>query len=355
MSKNDWHHRGRANRSLFWPLTLIILGLVFLAYNLGLLSQNVWTTLLDLWPLLLVLIGLDGILNRNGIVGPSLLIGLGLIFLLNNFGFIIVDVWQMIFSLWPLLLIAIGFDILIGRRSWLLSLLGVGVVLLILVASIRLMSGTTSLASGETFSYPAAGVEQAEMNFDIPVGTSKFAALEAGSDDLLTGQVPEGGGVTIQDQFLVESGQASFHLSTQGAFVAVPGITSPYYWEFLIAQEIPLGLQVSQGAGSANLDLVDLSLTDLTLSMGAGQITVSLPEGQSFSGKLSGGVGQLVVIVPPDTGVRIQSGSAIAALSVPPGYEQSGAVYTSPNYSSASERIDLELSLAIGSVIVKER
>jgi hypothetical protein len=89
--------------------------------------------------------------------------------------------------------------------------------------------------------------------------------------------------------------------------------------------------------------------------MGAGQITVSLPEGQSFSARLSGGVGQLVVIVPPGAGVRIQSGTALAAFSAPPGYDQSGNVYTSPGYSSAEERIDLELSLAIGSVIVKER
>lgn len=354
MSKDNWQHRGRARRSLFWPLTLILLGLVFLAYNLGLLNQDVWSTLLDLWPLLLVLIGLDGILNRSGVVGPSLMIGLGLIFLLSNFGYLLVDVWQMILSLWPVLLIAIGFDILIGRRSWLLSLLGVGVVLIILVASIRLMSGTSSAAGGQEFSYPAAGVEQAKMNFDIPVGTSKFAALE-GSDDLLTGRVPEGGGITIQDQFLVQNGQASFHLTTQGAFVAVPGISSPYYWEFFIAPQIPLSLQVSQGVGSANLDLAELSLTDLNLSLGAGQITVSLPDGQSVSGKLSGGLGQVLVMVPPGAGVRIQSGTALAAFSAPPGYEQSGNVYTSPNYSTAEERIDLELSLAIGSVVVKER
>ena len=28
MSKNNWQHRGQTNRSLFWPLALIILGLV---------------------------------------------------------------------------------------------------------------------------------------------------------------------------------------------------------------------------------------------------------------------------------------------------------------------------------------
>lgn len=354
MSKNNWQQRGQTNRSLFWPLALIILGLVFLAYNLGMLSQDVWSTLISLWPLLLVLIGLDGILNRSGIVGPSLMIGLGVIFLLNNFGYLALDVWQLIISLWPVLLIAIGFDILIGRRSWLLSLVGVGVVLVILVAAIRLMSGSAYMVGGQEISHPLAGVERAEMDFSIPVGSATFDTLED-TAALLAGRVPKGGGINIQDQFQLQSGTASLKLSAEGAFVAVPGITSPYRWDFQLAPDVPLTLKVSQGAGSMDLELMDLSLEDLNLSIGAGQITLSLPDGQSFSAHLSGGVGQLVVVVPKGVGVRIQSGTALAAFSAPDGYQRSGNVYTSPDYSSADERIDLELSLAIGNVVVKER
>src|SRR5512139_2008739 len=192
MSKSNWQHHGHRNRSLFWPLTLIILGLVFLAYNLGMLSNDLWSTLINLWPLLLVLIGLDGLLGRGGIVWPSLMIGLGAIFLLNNFGYLVLDVWQVILSLWPVLLIAIGFDILIGRRSWFLSLVGVVVVLAILVGSIGLMSNQVYAMSGQEISYPVEGVKQAEMDFNIPVGTM---ALEVTSepDVLLAGTVPEGG------------------------------------------------------------------------------------------------------------------------------------------------------------------
>lgn len=354
MSKSNWQQRGHPNRSLFWPLTLIILGLVFLAYNLGMLSQDVWSTLINLWPMLLVLIGLDGILNRSGIVGPSLMIGLGAIFLLNNFGYIILDVWQLIISLWPVLLIAIGFDILIGRRSWLLSLVGVAAVLVILVAAIRLMSGTATVMSGKEISYSLNGVEQAEMDFSIPVGSTTFEAI-AGSDALLKGRVPEGNGIKIQDQFVVQGGTATLKLSAEGAFVAVPGVTSPYRWDFLLASDVPLTLKVSQGAGAVNLDLTDLSLNDLNASIGAGQITLSLPQGQSFSANLSGGVGQLVVIVPEGVGVRIRSGTALAAFNAPDSYEHSGNLYTSPGYASADEKIDLELSLAIGNVVVKEQ
>jgi len=354
MSKSDWEHRGHRNRSLFWPLTLIILGLVFLAYNLGMLSDDLWSTLINLWPLLLVLIGLDGLLNRGGIVWPSLMIGLGVIFLLNNFGYLLLDVWQVILSLWPVVLIAIGFDILIGRRSWFLSLVGVVVVLAILVGSIGLMSGKAYASAGQEISYPLEGVERAEMDFDIPVGTVAFKASTE-PDVLLSGKVPQGGGVTVQDQFLVQDGTAALKLSADGSFVSIPGVTSAYRWEFLAAPDVPLELKFSQGVGSVNLDLTRLSLTDLNTSLGAGQITVLLPEDQSFSAHLSGGMGQLAVIVPENVGVRITSGTALAAFSVPDSYERDGDVYTSPNYSSATDQVNIELDLAIGSVIVKEQ
>ncbi len=180
MSKDNWQQRGHTNRSLFWPLTLIILGLVFLAYNLGMLNDDVWSTLINLWPLLLVLIGLDGLLNRNGVVGPSLMIGLGVIFLLNNFGYLVLDVWQLILSLWPVLLIAIGFDILIGRRSWLLSLIGVMVVLAILIGAIGLMGSTAYATAGQEIRYPLEGVERAEIDFSIPVGSMTMNATSRG-------------------------------------------------------------------------------------------------------------------------------------------------------------------------------
>jgi hypothetical protein len=48
-----------------WGITLILIGLVFLANNLGGLSWWVWYDLMRLWPVLLIVIGLEIIVKRS--------------------------------------------------------------------------------------------------------------------------------------------------------------------------------------------------------------------------------------------------------------------------------------------------
>ena len=71
--------------------------------------------------------------RRGGFVWPLVLISLGAIFLLNNFNVLSWDVWDLIWRLWPVLLVAIGLDILFGRRSVLGSFLSLVVISFVIV------------------------------------------------------------------------------------------------------------------------------------------------------------------------------------------------------------------------------
>ncbi|KPK89854.1 MAG: hypothetical protein AMJ88_17020, partial [Anaerolineae bacterium SM23_ 63] len=63
-------------RSLFWPIVLIGLGLFWLLGNLGVLPEHSLWTLFRLWPLALIVIGLDIMVGRRS---PAIgaLIGFG--------------------------------------------------------------------------------------------------------------------------------------------------------------------------------------------------------------------------------------------------------------------------------------
>lgn len=48
-------------KRVFWPLTLVVMGLIFMASNVGLLPSSFW----NLWPLILVVVGLGGLLTSD--------------------------------------------------------------------------------------------------------------------------------------------------------------------------------------------------------------------------------------------------------------------------------------------------
>lgn len=346
-------HRG----SLLGPLILIGIGLFFLFSNLGLIEGDAWSLILRLWPLLLIIGGLDGILRREGFVGATLMIGLGVIFLLSNYGYLALSPWQVIFNLWPLFLIAFGFDILIGRRSLIGSLVGVLLILAILAGA--LWAWGVSVERGQTLSgvevrQELEGATTARVEISPGAGSLELAALaEPGA--LLVGTVPEGRGLEVRQDYSVSGGQGRLTLRSAGTVVNIPGRADNWEWDLGLNPEIPLELDVNMGVGSAELDLTDLDLTALDLDLGVGQNRVTLPATGSYTVKVNGAVGQTIIYVPEGLGVRVKSNTGIGNLDVPGDWEERNGMRYSPGYDSAEYRIELEVSQAIGQIRVVQR
>jgi hypothetical protein len=55
----------RNYRSFFWPLVLILVGIVALLVNVGIVSTDRLSLLVDLWPLILIVIGLELLARRR--------------------------------------------------------------------------------------------------------------------------------------------------------------------------------------------------------------------------------------------------------------------------------------------------
>lgn len=48
-------------KRVFWPVALVTMGLIMLASNLGMLPREFW----NLWPLILIVVGLGGLLTSD--------------------------------------------------------------------------------------------------------------------------------------------------------------------------------------------------------------------------------------------------------------------------------------------------
>jgi hypothetical protein len=330
---------------LFFPVILIIVGVLFLLKNFDILTGDVGSTLLKLWPLLLILIGLDSMLQGHGLAGPVFLIGLGTVFLLNNFGHLPWNAWELILRLWPVLIIAIGLDIIIGRRSAWGSLLAL-VLMLAIVAGALLLIGVGSTGEDSVFKWnPDANITRIDATLNPAVGSLRVNNLMGGVS-LAEGVLHLQKGEDAKPQMLANG---TFSISSKGImFLSPVGKASRWEWDVNFTSSVPIDLDVNMGVGEIELNLTRLRVSSLDVGMGVGKITVVLPA-KAMSGKIDCAIGETVIIVPRGAEVQIKSDAGIASIDTPTGFIHSGDYYTSAGYNnSGATCIDLQVDQAIG-------
>ncbi len=295
--------------------------------------------------------------RRVSLVGPVILIGLGVVFLLNNMGLLAWSVWEVIFRLWPILLVALGLEIILSRLSAWGSLLALVLTVAILAGALWLIGpdlGTGQVVAGEEVRQALGGATRAEVVIEPGIGALYIEALPE-SANLVEGAIRVGRGQRARQNFAVVGKTATFTLRAEGGtFGPFIGWNDQRGWELGLAPEVPLGLEVNLGVGLADIDLTGLTVSNLEVSMGVGQTTVILPDEGRFQAKIEGAIGETVVVIPAGLAARIRVDTGLAVSDLPDGYQQRDDVYTSPGYASADDRVDLEVSQAIGKVTIRQ-
>jgi hypothetical protein len=285
-----------------------------------------------------------------------ILIGLGIVFLLNNLGLLAWSVWDVILRLWPILLIAVGLDVLIGRRSIWGSLLALVLTLAVLVGVLWLFGAGVVVGPApatEEIAQALDGATRAEVVIAPAVGNLHVESL-SDSNLLVAGVVYPARGERVGRDFTVQGETAIFSLRSEGAFTPfTPGWGGGRGWDLGLNAGVPLELEVSLGAGQAELDLSGLAVGGLEVSMGLGRTTVVLPDEGRFRAQIDGAIGQTIVVIPPGMEARVRFDTALVGRDVPAGFRRQDDVYTSSGYASAENRVDLEIGLAIGGVTVR--
>lgn len=293
--------------------------------------------------------------QRHGsLVWAAILIAIGVVLLLNNLGWTAITVWDLL-QLWPVLLIAAGLDLLIGRRSAWGSVLVLIVLLLLMGGGLWLLSsaGPALGPAVEEVAVPLQGAAEADVEIGFGVGELRIDS-GAGSGQLLEGTVALHRGERLDRSARLQDGTLSAALRSQGQWVT-PLFTwgGQPEWRLSLTREVPLRLFVEGGVGDVSVDLDRVLLSGLTVQMGVGRAAVTLPTDGGFEGRLDNGIGLLLVRVPPGLGVRIQSSTGLGTISVPSGYDRDGDAYESPGYRTAQERVDLWLENGIGLIRVE--
>lgn len=341
---------------------------------------------------------------------PLLLIGVGVIWLLANMGVIESFNIGFLVRLWPIALIAIGLDLVFGRRSPILgALIGLGSVALVI--ALLLLAPNLNLYRGpelttHRFSEPIGGATSANVNLDLTRYPTTVSAL-GDSETLFEAELN-----SVEDvEFRVEGTRERRITVDPDDFASDPfdwidEIGRDARWDIGLSPAIPLELNVDVGSGSANLDLGSLQLEQLDLDGGSGSTQLRLPgsdeaydvnidigsgsfrvevlEDAQFEASLDGGSGSLTITIEQgaditlelkggsgSTNIDVPSGAAVrvivrdsgsGSVNVPGSYtlvsdggddDRDTGIWESPNFESATTRIEIEFRGGSGSFNVR--
>lgn len=301
--------------------------------------------------------------RRRGVVGPAILIILGLAFLVNNFGILQFNIWEMMWRLWPVWLIAVGLDMMIGRRTSWGSWLVLGIVVTIIGGAVWFgnnlgfnweVNGTAGPAETITISEDLKGAQRATVQINSSVGEMRLAASSS-SDKLVEGTVGRLNGERIQKDYTGSNGNMEFILKSGGVNLPM-GINTRNgsgRWDLRLAKNVALDLDLGTGIGESRIDLTGLTLERLKVHSGIGEVDLTLPATGKFSVSMDSGIGQMTLRIPPGMEAKVRAQKGIGALDINGNFTKQDGYWITPNFDSAQNRVEVEINGGIGEIEVR--
>ncbi len=291
--------------------------------------------------------------HRNGVPWFAiLLIVVGVVFLLQTTGIIERPLWAQLFRFWPLILIAIGINLLLGRRTPWLAVLLILLLFLGAVVAAFALTARESLPFTTRLTEPLSGLESADVSITFGAGNLALTSLPADSPNLAEGTFETPGqAANAALKRSGDRGELKITMESRRWFGDVSGAD----WKIALSRTPRLSLKLNGGAADMKLDLRDLQAKDLELNIGAAKAEVIMPASAGeVNGRIDGGAANIEIVIPEGTAARIVSRSGLSSFDMDTRrFPKSDGAYQSPDYATAKNRINLDFRVGAASVSVK--
>jgi hypothetical protein len=310
------------NRGLLsWGVFLIVAGLIPLAFRAGWLSASQIAGWWNLWPLVLIGIGVGLVLTRTP------------------------------FEVLGSVLVAGTFGLMLG------AVLAIGIA--------GFPGGVCGNELGSTAYEEQTGAFDGPADVDIEFNCGQLAVTGAAGT---TWTFAGSGDGEIAPEIDADGSSLRIH----GADRSFVPFSKGENWNVTLPAGVALGLRVQLNAGDATvlLGAAELSDVDIQVNFGAivaelgdatalesvdvqtnaGSAAVTLPD-VSLTGRLQVNAGSLEICMPADAGIRIQTGGGLGSNNFEDaGLVQDGDSWESPGYADAPTQIDLEAEANLGNI-----
>lgn len=296
--------------------------------------------------------------QRRSIIGPLVLITLGILLLLANLGALPFTFWEIAVRFWPLILILIGVEIIIGRQSAFGAIVILVLWIALVVGAIWLSYAGGGLPGAgarvtDQLSQPLGDIKSATVDLSIGISRTSVAPLGSDSTDLMQGTFTHDAGSQVVKTFNVVGNDGRLLLKEEGSSAVFFGGGNSR-WDIGLNPQIPIALRVNSGVGRVSLDLATLNITSLTVDGGVGSIDITAPRIGISTLRVNGGVGSITITIPKEVAARIRVSSGLGRVHVDDSrFPKFGDVYQSADFASAANRIDLEVDGGVGSINIQ--
>ncbi len=353
MSELKPQHEHR--RGFFFPLLLIAIGIVLFLTNTGAVEGSAWELFSTYWPVLIILMGLDGFIKQEGWVWPTFLLGLGTVLLLGNLELLPLSAGQMLMRFWPVLLVALGLDIAFGRRGSTGSVIAryfLGLLLIAAILFLAFFAVDQNLVTETLAQKLDTAAQRLELVIEQPVGRQLVTAGQPGMAELYTASIRRLENEAVQSSSQVSGSDMSARVAAKQPVVGTWRTTNnTQRWEFSVNPDFPLVLNAKLGVGDQDINLTAAQPERIKIETAVGRLIVRLPN-RPLEGELNLAIGEMTVYVPKGAAVRIEREGGISATSLPADWNNQDGIITSPAAGS-NPTINLKISQAIGAVQIR--
>ena len=287
-----------------------------------------------------------------------LLVAFGALLLLTVTGVAGLGVWFELARYWPVLLILIGIKLILAPRAPLVGVVVVSIALALTIAAawIPLSVERQDEAPRIAYSTPLENTETFELGMGFISGRVALRS-DASADRLFAADFNKRPAEVIHDH----SGRFSkIYLSTDGFSVDYSNDEGDGYtltgladWDLMVSPEVALDLDIRAGAADLDLDLTHLNVRRVFVGAGASQIRIRLPESGWTHVEIEAGAADIAITVPRGVAARIENDSFLNFTSIDSTrFPKLDGEHRSPDYSTAENRVDIEIGAGAASVTV---
>jgi hypothetical protein len=255
---------------------------------------------------------------------PILLVGVGIVWLLSNLGLIQAVSLGSILKFWPVVLIVFGLDMLFSRRyPWVgavVGLLAVAGVVALLIYGPKVGISTNSDVKSETFATPLEGVKTAEYTFDTSSSPVDIHALDNNNLDLISADVTYRGSMHFDVNGSEHTTVSMSEYSDNSNWLDWGFSFDNLKWDIGLSPEVPSDIMLNGGSGSINMDLSGLQLASLQTDLGSGSSSITLPQTKDpYTVDIASGSGSVTIRIPDQTNMTLtlDTGSGSTNVDLP--------------------------------------